>query len=161
VYTKDGSFVVLRIDTDGAMWAYGGMGRAAQYTSLAGVSYPGAAVPQTDLQLEGGWQSADLQWATGDPAISITGGIVHLSGSMTRPAGPPSSSGGYFAAALPPQAVPSATDLFATTGYAYGGQMQEVSIADGSIFGSLNSQYTSLAGINYPVTPAAWQPLPC
>jgi hypothetical protein len=159
VYTKDGSFGVLRIDTDGTMWAYGGLGRTTQYTSLAGVSYPGPAVPQTDLQLEDGWQSADLQLATGDPAISITGGIVHLSGSLTHPAAPP-STGDYFAAALPPEAVPPMdTDLFATTGYAFGGQMQEVSIADGSIFGPLNSEYTSLAGINYPVTPAAWQPL--
>jgi hypothetical protein len=166
VYTMDGSFGVLRIDTDGTMWAYGGMGRSSQYTSLAGVSYPDAAVSQADLQLEGGWQSADSQWATGDPAISITSGIVHLSGSMMRPAGPPSaSSGGYSAAALPPQAEPSDTDTFATTGYAFGGQIQEVSIissgsSGGVVFGALNNRYTSLAGINYPTAPTAWQPMP-
>jgi hypothetical protein len=162
VYTMNGTHGVLRIDTDGTMSAYGG--GAKSYTSLAGVSYPDPAVAQTDLQMQGGWQSADGTYDTGDPAYSITSGVVHLSGSMMRPAGPPSGSSD-LAAALPPQAVPADTSVFATAGYAFDGGLQEVSIISsafggGAVFGTLDNRYTSLAGINYPTAPTAWQSMP-
>ena len=161
VYTLNGSYGVLRIDTDGTMWAYGGLGGSTGYTSLAGVSYPDAAVPQTDLQLENGWQSADSLYATGDPAYSITSGIVHLSGSLRRPAGTPADfSPAWAAAVLPWFAVPS-DDCFAQDTYTFGGGIYPVqaSHVDVNLYPG-NAQYTSLAGINYPPAPVTWQALP-
>ena len=160
VYTMDGSYGVLRIDTDGTMWAYGGMGRSGEYTSLAGISYPDPAVAQTDVTLENGWQSADSQWATGDPAYSITSGIVHLSGSLWRPAGTPANFSPQWAAAvLPSQALPP-DDCFVQDTYAFGGGIGwPQSDTTGTIYPS-SAQYTSLAGLNYPAAPVTWQALP-
>lgn len=162
VYTLDGSYGVLRIDTDGTMYAYGGSGSASKYTSLAGISYPDAAVSQTDMTLQNGWESADGVYNTGDPAYSVTNGIVHLSGSLWRPAGSPVGVPyGEDAAVLPSQAVPSDSCFYALT-YNYGGSMWRLGIqqSTGDVFDALNYQYISLAGINYPTGPTAWQPLP-
>jgi hypothetical protein len=164
VYTMGGSYGVLRIDTHGLMYASGGLGGSTQFTSLAGVSYPDPRVPQTDLTLQNGWQSADSLDATGDPAYSVTSGVVHLSGSLHRPAGtPPDSSPAWAAAVLPAEAKPSDGCLAPNT-YAYGGGISPLVIDGGSgyVYGA-DAQYTSLAGISYPqaVAPAtAWLPLP-
>jgi hypothetical protein len=151
VYTMGGSYGVLRIDSDGTMYAYGGLGGAMQYTSLAGISYPDAAVTQTDMPLENGWQSADSQWATGIPAYSITNDVVHLSGSMRRPAGTPVPESPYWAAAQVPWYAAPSDNCFAPDTYTYGGGIWSLSVDNfsGTVFGN-NAQYTSLAGINYP-----------
>ena len=156
VYTLNGSYGVLRIDTNGTMWAYGGRGGSTGYTSLAGVSYPDAAVTPTDVPLLNGWQSADNLYITGDPAFSITSGIVHLSGSLRRPAG----NGPQTAAQLPPQAWPS-DNCFRTPTYTYGGGIWNLGIQTpgGYVFDAFDSRYISMAGINYPTAPTAWQQL--
>ena len=88
VYTLNGTYGVLRIDPSGTMEAY--FGSVTGYTSLAGVSFPSAAFSQTGLMpLQNGWESAQSVYNTGDPAFSISNGIVHLSGSLERPAGTP------------------------------------------------------------------------
>jgi hypothetical protein len=159
VYTLNGSQGVLRIDTDGTMYAYGG--GANGYTSLAGVSYPDPAITQTDIPLENGWESADSLYSTGDPAYSVTGGIVHLSGSLWRPAGSPVGVPyGGDAGVLPSQAVPSDSCFDALT-YTYGGSMQRLGIqqSTGTMFDALDYRYTSLAGINFPTGQTAWQPM--
>jgi hypothetical protein len=162
VYTLNGSYGVLRIDTDGTMWAYGGLGGAHEFTSLAGVSYPGPAVTQTGIPLEDGWQSADSVWATGDPAYSVSNGIVHLSGSLRRPAGsPPYGGPGWSAGVLPSSARPS-DGCFNPNTYTYGGGIGSYWIdnASGTVYGA-NAQYTSLAGVNYPAAgDVAWQAVP-
>ena len=156
VYTLNGTYGVLRIDTDGTMWAYGGLGSSKGYTSLAGVSYPDAAVTQTDVTLLNGWQSADSVYTTGDPAFSITSGIVHLSGSLRRPAG----SGPQTAALLPSQAQPS-DNCFYTPTYTFDGGIWNLGIQtpSGDVFDALDNRYISVAGINYPTAPTAWQQL--
>jgi hypothetical protein len=154
VYTLNGTYGVLRIDTDGTMWAYGGLGSSNGYTSLAGVSYPDAAVTPTDIWLVNGWQSADGAYLTGDPAYSITSGIVHLSGSLRRPAG----SGPDVAALLPSQAQPS-DNCFVTPTYTFDGGIWNLGIQtpSGDVFGANDTRFISMAGINYPAGPTAWQ----
>jgi hypothetical protein len=120
-------------------------------------------VPQTDLTLQNGWQSADGLDATGDPAYSVIKGVVHLSGSQYRPAGPPpDSSPAWAAAVLPAEAKPSDGCLAPDT-YTYGGGISPLVIDGGSgyVYGA-NAQYASLAGISYPQAGApatAWLPL--
>ena len=160
MYTLNGGYGVLRIDTDGTLYAYGGLGGSSAYTSLAGVSYPDPAVTQTDTALENGWQSADSLYATGDPAYSVTSGIVHLSGSLRRPAGtPPAASPAWAAAVLPSPARP-ADNCLGPNVYTFGGGIWPVGVdnVSGTIFGA-NAQYTSLAGISYPQAPTAWNSL--
>lgn len=161
VYTLNGTYGVLRIGTDGAMSAYGGMGKSAGYTSLAGISYPDAAVSQTDVPLRNGWQSADSLYITGDPAYSVTSGIVHLSGSMWRPAGPPLPGTGTDTAAVLPQSVVPADNCFDANTYTYQGGLWDLGIQDvtGDVFDATSNQYISWAGINYPQRPTAWQQL--
>ena len=161
VYTMNGSYGVLRIDTDGTIWAYGGLGGASQYTSLAGISYPDAAVTQTDLPLENGWQSADSLYDTGDPAYSITSGIVHLSGSLWRPAGSPSPGSNDWAAAVAPVNAYPSDICYTQDTYTFGGGISRFGVSnwDGTVWGA-NAQYASLAGVNYPTAPTAWQSLP-
>jgi hypothetical protein len=171
VYTLNSTYGVLRIDTDGTMWAYGGLGKSTGYTSLAGVSYPDPAVTQTDLPVQNGWQSADGPYNTGDPAFSISSGIVQLSGSVWRPAGtPPAGALLWNAVALPPQAFPS-DNCFNPVTYTFNGGLGHLGISNnqswpagllyppGSIFPA-SVQYTSMAGISYPAGPVAWQSLP-
>lgn len=161
VYTLNGTYGVLRIGTDGTMSAYGGLGKSAGYTSLAGISYPDAAVAQTDVPLLNGWQSADSVYITGDPAYSVTSGIVHLSGSMWRPAGAPVPGTGAQTAAALPQAVVPADNCFYTDTYTYGGGLWDLGIQDvsGDVFDATSNQYISWAGISYPQHPTAWQQL--
>ena len=160
VYTENGTYGILRIDTDGTMEAYGGS--ANGYTSLAGVSFPAAGFSQTGIMpLENGWQSAQNIYNTGDPSYSISNGIVHLSGSMYRPAGPPPTfSYDTIPGMLPPQALPQdPDDCFDALTYTYGGSMGGVGIdnSSGNLYGFENYKYTSLAGINYPGPGTAWQ----
>jgi hypothetical protein len=162
VYTMNRSYGVVRIDTDGTMWAYGGLGGSSAYTSLAGISYPDPAVSQTDLPLENGWQSADSAYATGDPAYSLTSGVIHLSGSLRRPAGNPVPESPDWAAAVLPWFARPSDGCFGQDTYTYGGGIWPLGIdnTSGTIYGA-NAQYASLAGFNYPLAvDTVWQAMP-
>jgi hypothetical protein len=161
VYTLNSTYGVLRIDPSGTMEAY--FGSAAGYTSLAGVSFPSAGFAQTGVMpLQNGWQSAQSAYNTGDPAFSISNGVVHLSGSLYRPAGTPVGvPNGGDPGALPPQAVP-ADSCFEALTYTFGGGMWRLGIqqSTGNLFDAVDNRYTSLAGINYPGPGTVWQPMP-
>jgi hypothetical protein len=156
VYTQDGGHGILCIHPDGTMYAYGGS--ATGYTSLAGVSFPAAGNPQTGIMpLQNGWQSGQGTYSTGDPSYSVSNGIAHLSGSLTRPAGPPVTHDDFFPFTLPSQAAPSGTCDFTALTYAYGGGIGHVLTDGGGGLAAFDNKYTSLAGINYPTGPTAWQ----
>jgi hypothetical protein len=172
VYTMNGQYGVLRIDTSGSIEAYGGQGGSTQYTSLAGVSYPGASMLTWGIPLENGWQSAQSQWNTGDPGYSITNDVVHLSGSLRRPAGTPSGPT-EAAADLSEQSLWPADNCFTPNTYTFGGSINTINVINGSTpeaffypAGTLfaaNAQYTSLAGISYPaggLGAVSWQGIP-
>ena len=164
VYTYGGTTGVVQIDTNGAMYAYGGS--ATQFTSLAGISFPMATLEtgQPITPLGDGWQSADSQWDTGDPSYYLSNGVVHLSGSVYNPV----NQDWYFAGQLPQGAWPAYSQVINT--YTYGGtpgqllvdkgyssypptpanEVDYMGAADDANSHGHANQYTSLAGITYP-----------
>lgn len=72
IYTYGGTAGVLRIYPNGEMEAYStsaSPGSAAQFTSLAGVSFVNAQSSPQALPLNNGWQSADGKYGTGNPSF--------------------------------------------------------------------------------------------
>jgi hypothetical protein len=168
VYTLNGTYGVLRIDTYGNISTYGGTGGSTSYTSLAGVSFPSASVLQWPVSLENGWQSAQSIWNTGNPAVSISNNVVHLSGGVRRPAG--NATGATEAVFdLTSQSLWPADNCFWPEVYTYAGGINNISVINGAnpeaffypagtLFAT-NGLYTSLAGISYPAGSAPWQGL--
>jgi hypothetical protein len=140
------------IDTSGAMSATGDPYSAAQgFTGLAGISYPAQAMTMSTLPLENGWQSSDSQFGTGDPSYSVSNGMVYLSGSLNQPAGDIQVFG-----VLPPAARP-AHPMYLSV-YTYNGAIGELEIdTNGNlvVYEGGAQQYTSLAGVSFPVASAA------
>ena len=148
VYTFEDSPGILQINPDGEMSAY--LGNAQSLTSLAGVSFPVAASAMHKLSLLNGWQSSQSAWDSGDPGYAVTGGVVHLSGSMHQQAG-----SSLVFAVLPPAARPR-HQLWITT-YTFDGAVGALRIQPSgvmsafSLSGNSAQEYTSLAGIAYPL----------
>jgi hypothetical protein len=152
VYTLDDTYGRVAIYPDGEMNVFSpNQSQAQGYTSLAAISFPAAAIASTNLTLKNGWQSSQSQWGTGDPGWTVKNGVVNLSGSMHQPSGT-----SRVAAVLPPAARPAHYLAFIV--YTYGGATGEVDIeTDGTVLafsptahGSAQ-QFTSLAGISYPL----------
>jgi hypothetical protein len=124
---------------------------AQTFTGLAGISYPAKAMTMSTLPVENGWQSADSQWDTGDPSYSVSNGMVYLSGSLDQPAGDNQVFG-----VLPPAARPAHTMYLSI--YTFGGAVGLLEIdTDGTMlaYDGGAPQYTSLAGVSFPVALAA------
>jgi len=130
------------------MQAYGANAQAL--TALAGLSFPAAAAATRPLSLLNGWQSSQFAYGTGDPAYTVAGGVVYLSGSMYQPSG----SNSEFAV-LPPAARPR-HKLWIET-YTYNGAVGALEITPSGVMDAFNNTgnaaqgYTSLAAISYPV----------
>jgi len=137
---------------NGAMHANAAPYSDAQgFTGLAGISYPAQAMAMSTLPLENGWQSSDSQWGTGDPSYSVSNGMVYLSGSLYQPAGYIQVFG-----VLPPAARPAHTMYLSV--YTYNGAIGELEIdTNGNMLAYEGGaqQYTSLAGVSFPVASAA------
>jgi hypothetical protein len=159
VYTFAGTLGVLRIDPDGSLHAYNAQafaGQAAQYTSLAAVSFPAGGTAEQGLALQNGWQSGQPAYGSGDPAYLISGGAAHLDGSTLQP-----GSALSIFTTLPAQAAPARCD-FVTNVYTFAGTTGPMVIGENQISGATlaaNDQFTSLAGLSYPVAQVSWQPL--
>jgi hypothetical protein len=152
VYTYDGTLGLVEIEPNGTMYTY--MGGAQQYTSLAGISFPAAADTVHKLALDNGWVSGEPAHDTGDPSYWVSGGVAHLSGSVYQPSG----TSQIFA--VLPKADRPAHDMYIqvmvytpdNTSYAGtvliepDGAMWAYSQAPGNA-----QQYTSLAGISFPL----------
>ena len=140
----------------GAMDVMGDPYSAAQgFTGLAGISYPAKAMAMSTLPLENGWQSSDAQYGTGDPSYSVSNGMVYLSGSLNQPAGDIQVFG-----VLPLAARPAHTMYLNV--YGFDGGVTELEIdTNGNMLAYEGGaqQYTSLAGVSFPVAPATAEPL--
>jgi hypothetical protein len=159
MYTVNGTIGTLIINSTGDMLATGTS--ATQFTSLAGLSFPSPLTPQTGLMpLLNGWQSTAVTRGTGDPAVSLTAGIVHLSGGLSNPAAVSFSNA--QAASLPTADLPS-DDCFrphiVTSDGIFPMMVQALSGTGGGVIDAYNGAYTSLDGISYPAGPVAWQKL--
>jgi hypothetical protein len=139
-------FIIVR--PNGAVQAWADPYADAQgLTSLAGISYPAKAMAMSKVSLQNGWQSSDSQWGTGDPSYSVSDGMVYLSGSLHQPAG----SNQVFGV-LPPAARPARTMYLSV--YTYNGTIGLLEIdTSGTMYAYEGGaqQYTSLAGISYPL----------
>jgi hypothetical protein len=139
---------VVLVEPDGTMQASGT--GSVDLTQLDAVSFLAASTAVAPLSLLNGWQSAQGLYGTGDPGYSVTGGIVHLSGSLTQP-----TAGSAEFATLPPSAWPSHY-LYITT-YAFDGTPGAVEITPtGQMYAfgpdpGDTQAYTSLAGVTFPV----------
>ncbi len=154
VYTYNGTIGLLEIDTSGTLYAYDG--GAQQYTSLAGVSFPVAWATMNKLALINGWQSAQPTYGTGDPSYSVKNGVVHLSGSLLQP---PAGATGQMFAVLPKAARPTNYLYIKAMVYSPGSVANTGTVVitpNGEMYAysltaSEAQQYTSLAGISYPL----------
>jgi hypothetical protein len=153
VYTFDGAVGVVRIGSDGAMSAYNGS--AAQFTSLAGISFPSASRAMLPLTLQNGWQSAQAGWSTGNPSYFVSGGVVHLAGSLFG-----GCSGCSFT--VLPQSARPANEQDIDDVYGYNGALGAVTIwGNGTTWANYGdvTDFTSLAGLEYPAASASEQQL--
>lgn len=155
-YTFGGTVGGVGIWSNGDMFAYGG--KANQYTSLAGISFPVAGTALQPLPLNSFWQSADSYYRTGDPSYVVSGGIVHLSGAITQP------NPTYDVIGQPPQnTFPGQCDEINV--YTYDGNaaslivdpLNPMSIVDPSGDAHWADVFTSLAGVSYPAAGTPWQ----
>jgi hypothetical protein len=161
VYTYGGTNGVLRVWPDGSLFAY--FGKASQFTSLAGVSFPAAGTATTGVMpLMNGWQSAQGTYDSGDPSYYVSNGAVHLDGSLLNPTPhvPFSNDEEFFAfpgGVAPPVGL---AGCFERPVYTYGGG---TALLWGDDFtgalGAPSTQFTSLAGVSYPSSGATYQSL--
>ena len=143
---------VLFIGRGGALQAY--QGNADTSTSLGGISYPTSTIAAHQLTTQNTWVSADPIYQTGNPSYAISHGIVYLSGSLFSTTSPPPVTLVFM---LPKAAWPS-HDLYLTA-YTFGGStgfVEILSTGQVDVSGADAGQYTSLAGISFPTTAAAW-----
>jgi hypothetical protein len=162
VYTYNGTPGTLEVDTNGSLRAY--FGNATQFTSLAGVSFPAAGTATLGVMpLLNGWQSAQSTWGTGDPSYFISGGAVHLDGSVLNPTPHvPWTNDGEFMQ-LPAGAKPASWPVvcFNRPVYTDGGGTGLMSndSFNPAVFAAPSTYFTSLAGVSYPLPSTTWQPL--
>jgi hypothetical protein len=139
---------VLRIYPSGRAMAYAG--RARTYAFLDGAAYPQASASRTALTLLNGWESARPIYRTGDPAYWVSGGVVHLSGSLRQP-----SIGNEEFAVLPTWARPG-HDLYLEV-YTFEGTVGTLYIQPNGIMQVYSpttsdaTSYTSLATASFPI----------
>jgi hypothetical protein len=147
VYTFAGTHGTLELDPNGKAFAYAGS--TTSFTSLAGVSYPVASAVRHKLTLRNGWHSEQSVWNSGDPAYSVSGGVVYLSGSLATP-------GTNEAFAVLPTAARPAHDLYIKV-YTLDSSVGTVLIEPNGVMfaygpGAVNARkFTSLASISFPL----------
>ena len=110
---------------------------------------PATAVTWHKFALMNGWQSDQSGYGTGDPSWAVKGGVVYLSGSLTRG---PGTSGRF--ATLPSQARPAHTLRITvctyqdTAGYLFVKPSGAVTVQSSP--SSNSTIFTSLAGVSFP-----------
>ena len=150
VFTKSDAPGVLYISSSGVLEAY--HGNSVAFTSLGGVSYPTGSVKSHQVKLLNNWQSSQPNYGTGNPAYSISNGVVYLSGSMH-------SDGSSPLAFVLSKAARPAHALFIsvyTVDGASPGIVEILPQGEADISGAGASGYTSLAGISFPVASTKW-----
>jgi hypothetical protein len=153
VYTYNGAEGSLDIAPDGQMLASDG--RATEYTSLAGVSFPVGSVRMHTLRLLNGWASSQHLLGTGDPQAGVQGGIEYLAGSMHQASG----TATHFATL--PRTLRPARDMVLTdfTDAGRPGAVEVLTNGQMAAFGTTAPNFTSLSGISFPFTTAGFHHL--
>jgi hypothetical protein len=146
VYAFDGTTGWLQILPDGDVDASGT--EAADYTSLASISFPVASTTWHNFKLEAGWKSGASKFGTAAPSYAVINGVVYITGSMYQASG----DTGLWAD-LP--AAARSTDVLEIEVYMVDGTTGAVAITNSLGLVSSNpfsdaQAFTSLAGIAYP-----------
>ena len=153
VYTSSAEPGVLYIGANGTVEVY--YGNSGTFTSLAAVSYPTKTVKSSNLALENGWQSSQSRYDTGNPAYSVSNGVVYLSGSMH-------TGGTSRLAFVLPKAARPAAGMYIST-YTFDGTTGWLHIqSTGQVYadGPSAPEYTNLANISFPVASTKWHNFP-
>lgn len=87
VYSFGGVLALLHVYPDGPIWVGGG--KAQQFTSLAGLSFPAASVSSQQLNLLNGWLAPQNTYAAIGPSWYVSDNVVHLFGYMYNPVSNP------------------------------------------------------------------------
>jgi hypothetical protein len=152
VYTLDDTQGYLVIYPSGQIEAWSDPASNAQgFTSLAGISFPAPALATHKLALKNGWVSSQGQYTTGDPSYVVSGGVAHLSGSLHQASGADANFG-----VLPPAARPAHTMYLSV--YTCSGTIGLLEVDHNGNLAAFDGgaqQYTSLAGVSFPVPEAA------
>jgi hypothetical protein len=152
-YTFGYTLGAILIAPNGAMYASSWPNSNARgFTSLAAVSFPAPGAKWHPLlPLLNGWKSAQASFGSGDPAYTVIGGVVYLSGSLTHPSGT-----NFWFATFPAAARPAHFSEFAA--FTLGGTAGVVdaysnghTLAVSLPFSNAMS-FTSMAAISYPRT---------
>jgi hypothetical protein len=132
---------------------------AASASTARAVIPPGGCLWQS-LSLLNGWQSEQSVFDSGNPSYCVSSdGMVYLSGSLAQPGG-----GSAEVAVLPAAAAPTSNLYLSvytyggTTGVLYINTAGEILAYSGASGGDATA-FTSLAGISFPGTTVAQQPL--
>jgi hypothetical protein len=149
----------LYINPDGTMWIYSSKPVIGSIVvSLSAVSYPAAGTAWYKLALVNGWKSAQTFYKTGDPAYTITGGVVYLSGSLRQPTGTSTEF-----AVLPKAARPTVEMKLTVAEFTSGtGSLLIWPSGVMRVTGSPPIRarlFTSLAAIAYPAAGTIWHKL--
>jgi hypothetical protein len=147
VFTSGSTEDILVIHSNGRMDVLVN-GQSTVYTSLAGISFP-LTLKSGKLTLINGWQAAGA--AYGLPSVSLSNGVVYLSGAMSQPSG----TGSAFATLpkadrparmlyLPIITTDNSTWLNSTVKATPAGQL--------SVSGNAAKTFSSLDGVSFPVT---------
>jgi hypothetical protein len=148
VYTNGLISGVVYVGTNGTLDAYDG--NATVFASLSAISYPATTMKSHGLALENGWKSAQPSYATGDPSYEVSGGVVYLSGSL--------AGGNQHLFAVLPKAARPAQRLYIQVYTFEGTPGWLLILPSGQVeaFGHEASEYTSLAGVSFPVAATKW-----
>jgi hypothetical protein len=148
IYTQSDTPGTLYIGSNGTMEAFNG--NAGTFASLSAVSYPTAAITSHKLTLDNGWASSQSVYGTGNPAYSVSKGVVYLSGSL---------HGGTSALAFVlPKAARPAHQMWISI-YAFDGSsgfLQILPTGQVEVEGAEAASYASLASISFPVASTTW-----
>jgi hypothetical protein len=131
------------------MFAYGIYAR--RETWLGGVSFPQATTRSHGLALINDWTSGQGRYKSGAPSYWVSGGVVHLSGSMIQ------QTVSNEAFAFLPSGIRPAHSLYIKI-YTFGGAAGTLYIQPSGLMEAYSqdsrdaTSYTSLAAISFPIT---------
>jgi hypothetical protein len=145
VYTYQDTVGHLIIFPDGSVLVGAATQQNAQsYTSLAGVSFPAKKTAAHALALIDGWHAGQAGY--GKPGYSATGGMVYFSGALHQ------LSGSNDTAAHLPKADRPKTSQYLLTYTPDGTGIVRVDPNGAvSVYGSLATSFSSLAGVSFQV----------
>jgi hypothetical protein len=147
VYTSDGSTGTVAIRPNGQVQLFGAS--AADFTSLAAISYPVTGAKWHSFFLTGAWKSGASRFHSAAPAYTTINGVVYLTGTMYQTTG-----ANVHWANIPAAVRPAALSYFevnVVTGATGTVSIFAIGRVDSTPFADARAG-TSLGGLSYPAS---------